>query len=53
MAIGKRKRHRTNAMWILTTDLPTTPSHPFYTRLNQMLREADFDTFVERACQQF
>jgi hypothetical protein len=28
MAMRKRKRHRTNAMWILTTDLPTTPSHP-------------------------
>jgi transposase len=53
MAMGKRKRHRTNAMWISTSDLPTAPSHPFYTRLNQMLRDADFDTFVERACQQF
>jgi transposase len=53
MAMGKRKRHRTNAMWISTSDLPTAPSHPFYTRLNQTLRDADFDTFVERACQQF
>lgn len=53
MAMGKRKRHRDTAIWIPTSDLPTAPSHPFYTRLNQVLRDADFDTFVERACQQF
>src|SRR5450830_733099 len=53
MAMGKRKRHRDTAMWIPTSDLPTAPSHPFYTRLNQVLRDAEFDTFVERTCQKF
>jgi transposase len=53
MAMGKRKRHRETAIWIPTSDLPSAPSHPFYTRLNQVLRDADFDTFVERACDKF
>jgi hypothetical protein len=25
-------------MWIATTDFPTAASHPFYTRLNQLLK---------------
>jgi len=48
MAMGKRKRHRDTAIWISTSDLPTAPSHPFYTRLNQVLREAEFE-YVRRA----
>jgi hypothetical protein len=34
-------------MWIPATDLPTAASHPFYRRLNQLLREHGFDDFVE------
>jgi hypothetical protein len=34
-------------MWVTTTDLPTAASHPFYTRLNQLLREHGFDDFAE------
>jgi hypothetical protein len=26
-------------MWVATTDFPTAASHPFYTRLNQVLRD--------------
>ena len=26
-------------MWVTTTDLPTAASHPFYRRLNQLLRD--------------
>jgi hypothetical protein len=36
-----------------TTDLPTAASHPFYRRLNQLLREHDFDDFVEAQCASF
>jgi hypothetical protein len=39
MAMGKRNRNRQPSMWVTTTDLPTTVSHPFYARLNQLLRE--------------
>jgi len=35
---------------VTTTDLPTAASHPFYRRLNQLLREHGFDDFVEAQC---
>lgn len=40
-------------MWVTTTDLPTAASHPFYRRLNQLLREQGFDDFVEAQCVSF
>jgi transposase len=53
MSMGKRKRDRQPAMWVPTTDLPTAASHPFYRRLNQLLREHGFDEFVEAQCAGF
>jgi hypothetical protein len=43
MAMGNRNRERQPMMWVTTTDLPTACSHPFYRRLNQLLREYGFD----------
>lgn len=40
-------------MWVATQDLPRSAAHPFYTRLNQILDKADFDDYVEAACQRF
>jgi transposase len=48
--MGKRKRTRQPTMWVATTDLPTAVSHPFYMRLNQLLREHRFDDFAEAEC---
>jgi transposase len=53
MSMGKRKRDRQPTMWVPTTDLPTAASHPFYRRLNQLLREHGFDEFVEAECAGF
>jgi transposase len=53
MAMGKRKRDQQPSMWVATTDLPTAASHPFYRRLNQLLREHGFDDFVEAQCAAF
>ncbi len=53
MAMGKRKRERQSAMWVPATNLPTAASHPFYRRLNQLLREHGFDDFVEAQCASF
>jgi transposase len=53
MAMGKRKRDRQPAMWVATTDLPPAASHPFYARLNQLLREHGFDDFAEAQCAEF
>ena len=40
-------------MWVATQDLPRSAAHPFYTRLNQILGQHDFDWYVERVCQRF
>jgi transposase len=53
MAMRKRKHDRQAAMWVPTTDLPTAASHPFYRRLNQLLREHGFDDFAEAQCAGF
>jgi transposase len=54
MAMGKRRRRAKQAsMWVATQDLPRSAAHPFYTRLNQILDRADFDTYVEALCQGF
>jgi hypothetical protein len=51
MAMGTRKRHAKQAsMWVATQDLPRSGAHPFYTRLNQILDEHDFDKYVEELC---
>jgi transposase len=53
MAMGKRKRDRQPTMWVTRTDFPTAGSHPFYTRLNQLLRDHGFDNFAEPQCATF
>ena len=40
-------------LWIATADLPVSPGHPFYTRLNAVLDADGFDRFVEDLCQRF
>ena len=38
-------------MWVATQDLARSAAHPFYRRLNCVLDDAQFDAFVEGACQ--
>ena len=52
MALGKRKREE-QGLWIATTDLPKSPGHPFYQKLNDVLAEADFDRWIEERCQPY
>jgi transposase len=52
MAMGKKKR-RQEALWVATAELPTSPGHPFYQRLNAILDGAGFDAFAEKACRSF
>ena len=40
-------------LWIAASDLPTSPGHPFYTRLNAVLDAHGFDRFAEDRCRQF
>jgi len=40
-------------LWIAASDLPASPGHPFYTRVNAILDAHGFDRFVEDACREF
>src|SRR5437667_4683700 len=52
MAMGKRKSEQA-PMWVAATELPVSPGHPFYVRLNAILDAAGFDRFVEEQCRSF
>jgi transposase len=52
MAMGTRETEQA-LLWIATSDLPASPGHPFYTRLNTLLDAHDFDRFVEGQCARF
>ncbi len=52
MALGRRKREQQEA-WIATSDLPKSPGHVFYQKLNRVLAEAEFDEFVEELCKPY
>ena len=51
--MGTRKmRERQPDLWY-GVELPTAPGHPFYKRLNEVLDNAQFDTFCETSCADF
>ena len=37
-------------MWVATTELPRSPGHVFYEKLNRLLAETDFDRRCEELC---
>ena len=52
MAMGTRETDQA-PLWIATSDLPVSPGHPFYARLNAVLEAQNFDPFVEEQCRRF
>ena len=52
MAMGTRTSAQP-PLWIAASDLPVSPGHPFYARLNAALEAAAFDAFVETQCRRF
>ena len=40
-------------LFLVTADLPVSPGHPFYRRLNALLAQAGFDRYVEALCQPY
>lgn len=54
MAMGTRQGlERTAELWIPASALAKPASHPFYERLNKLLKQHDFDQFVESRCRRF
>jgi transposase len=53
MAMGKRKSHQQQPLFIAAADLARSPAHPFYAKLNEVLAGWKFDEFVEGHCAKF
>jgi transposase len=49
MALGKRKVSQSE-LFIAAAKVVKGPGHPFYSKLNEVLREAGFDEYVEKLC---
>ncbi len=52
MGMGTRETDQP-PLWIATADLPTSPAHPFCSRLSAVLDADHFDRFVEDQCRRF
>jgi transposase len=52
MSMGTRETDQP-PLWIAASDLPASPGHPFYERLNALLDAHGFDRFAEDQCREF
>ncbi|AMV35323.1 Transposase DDE domain protein [Pirellula sp. SH-Sr6A] len=50
MALGRRKSVQQQDLFITAEDLPRSVGHVFYTKLNRLLDEAGFDSWIEKLC---
>jgi transposase len=50
MALGRRRSSHQGELFVTSADLPQSPDHAFYDRLNELLAEVGFDRFVEDLC---
>ena len=50
MALGKRRRERQTAAFVVASDLPKVHGFLVYTALNRLLAEKDFDARVQHLC---
>ncbi len=54
MAMGKvEDQDKQQDLWIAHTELASAPGHPFYEKLNELLKGERFDAFVEGLCAKF
>src|SRR3954469_19870684 len=53
LSMGRRPTERQADLFIATTDLPRSPGHAFYDKLNALLADADFDRAAEALCRQY
>jgi len=53
MAMGRQGRQSQGQFWVETQRLAKGPGHPFYGRLNAVLAQHGFDSYVEGLCAKF
>ena len=53
MTMQRKPQTHQESFWVTTSELPESPGHPFYARLEQVLIEGGFDMFVEAECEPY
>jgi transposase len=53
VGMGHQPTERQADLWAVTTDLPQSPGHAFYDKLNGLLAEAGFDSYAEDLCRPY
>lgn len=53
MALGKRQGEKQQELFVPTTHVPKSPGHPFYKRVNELLKESGFDQWAETLCEPY
>ncbi|MFO1077138.1 MAG: hypothetical protein U1E73_05370 [Planctomycetota bacterium] len=53
MALGKRQDEKQQELFVATTHMPKSPGHPFYKRVNELLKSAGFDEWAEKLCEPY
>ena len=53
MALGRRNQDRQQELFVAPSELPKSPGHVFYRKLNGLLADGAFDEFVEDLCRPF
>ena len=51
MGMSRRPHEEQESLFIAADQLPKSPGHAFYTKLNKLLSKARFDPFVEELCE--
>lgn len=50
MSMGRRSKGRQDSLWISSAALVSSPGHPFYEKLEGVLKSEGFDGYVEKLC---
>jgi transposase len=53
MSMGRWQADHQADLWVPTAELPRSPGHAFYDKLNRLLAEAHFDRYVEDLCREY
>jgi transposase len=53
MSMGRWQAEHQTDLWVPTAELPQSPGHVFYDKLNALLAQAGFDRHAEELCQPY
>ena len=53
MSMGRRSKEHQELLWISSNSLASSPGHPFYEKLEEILRSEGFDEYAEKLCSRF